>query len=60
MTDLALSARRYLWVDRLTKLGGLVCVAIALEVGAGGIGTALAAVGVALALATIAITTENS
>lgn len=60
MTDLALPARRYRWLDRLTKLGGLACVAVALEVGAGGIGTAFAALGVALALATIAIDMENT
>jgi uncharacterized membrane protein len=58
MTDaesaLSLPARRYRWLDRLSKLGGLALVAAGLEVGGSSVeGLALAAVGAALAVATV-------
>jgi|AntRauTorcE11898_2_1112593.scaffolds.fasta_scaffold02604_3 hypothetical protein len=57
---LALSARRYRWVDRITKLAGVALVAAGLEVGGGSLaGIALAALGVALGLATVFIANDD-
>ncbi|MFC7045729.1 hypothetical protein ACFQH6_10200 [Halobacteriaceae archaeon GCM10025711] len=55
-----LSARRYRWVDRATKLLGVSLVAAGLEVGgATATGLALAAVGTALAVGTVFIDIEQ-
>lgn len=52
----ALSARRYRWLDRLTKLAGVALVAAGLEVGGDtAAGVTLAAVGVACVLCTVLI-----
>jgi hypothetical protein len=65
MTDswnggLALSARRYRWVDRITKLVGVAFVAAGLETGGGTLaGIALATIGVALGLATVFIENDD-
>jgi hypothetical protein len=56
----ALSARRYRWVDRLTKLAGVALVAAGLDVGGGTLaGVALAAIGVAIGLATVFIPNDD-
>ena len=53
---LALPARQYRWVDRITKLLGLAFIAAGLEVGGSRpLGLALAAVGVALGLFTVVV-----
>jgi len=49
MTEIAISSRRYRWLDRASKLGGLALIAAGLDVG----GTTLA--GIALALAGTAL-----
>lgn len=55
----ALSARRYRWLDRLTKLAGVALVAAGLEVGGDTTaGVLLAAVGVACGLCTVLIETR--
>ncbi|WP_135364012.1 hypothetical protein [Halosimplex halophilum] len=55
----ALSARRYRWLDRVTKLAGVALVAAGLEVGGDTFaGIALAAAGVACGLATVLITKQ--
>ena len=55
-----LSARRYRWLDRATKLAGVGLVAGGLEVGGGtAAGIALAAAGVAIGLATTVLETEQ-
>ncbi|WP_323675998.1 hypothetical protein [Halorubellus sp. PRR65] len=65
MTDvrggvLALSPRRYRWVDRITKLAGVALVAAGLEAGGDTLaGIALAALGVALGLATVFIANDD-
>lgn len=54
--DVALSSRRYRWVDRLTKLTGVALIALGLETGGDTLaGIALAALGVAFGLATVLI-----
>ncbi|MFC7186503.1 hypothetical protein [Halorubrum yunnanense] len=51
-----LSARRYRWVDRATKLVGVGLIAAGLDAGGGTpAGVAFAALGVALGLATVLI-----
>ncbi|WP_459192026.1 hypothetical protein [Halosimplex sp. J119] len=56
---LALSGRRYRWLDRLTKLAGVALIAAGLEVGGDTLaGVALAAAGVACGLATVLITKQ--
>ncbi|MDR5674085.1 hypothetical protein RH858_13190 [Halalkaliarchaeum sp. AArc-GB] len=53
-----LDRRTYRWTDRLTKLAGVLAVAVALEVGiVSGGGIALALAGVVLALSTVPIET---
>lgn len=53
---IALSARRYRWLDRVTKLAGVAFVALGLEAGGGTLeGIAYATVGVALGLATVLV-----
>jgi hypothetical protein len=64
MTDvdgaLALSARRYRWVDRISKLAGVALVAAGLDVGGSTLaGVVLAALGVALGLATVFIANDD-
>jgi hypothetical protein len=57
---LALSARRYRWVDRISKLAGVALVAAGLDVGGSTpAGVALAALGVALGLATVFIANDD-
>lgn len=57
---LALSARRYRWVDRITKVAGVALVAAGLDVGGDTLaGIALAALGVALGLATVFIANDD-
>jgi hypothetical protein len=52
----ALSPRQYRWLDRTTKLAGVVLVAAGLEVGGSTpAGIALAALGVACGLTTVLI-----
>ncbi|WP_123533318.1 hypothetical protein [Halosimplex salinum] len=54
-----MSARRYRWLDRLTKLAGVALIAAGLEVGGDTLpGVALAALGVALGLATVLISKQ--
>lgn len=66
MTDVAddgvfaLSARRYRWVDRISKLAGVALVAAGLDAGGSTpAGVALAALGVALGLATVFIANDD-
>ena len=62
MTDgvRSLSGRRFRWVDRLTKLGGLAAIATALEIGiASTSGLALAAAGLVLGVSTVFVTTSQ-
>lgn len=55
-----LSARRYRWLDRATKLVGVGLIAGGLEVGGGtAAGIALAAAGVTIGLATTVLETEQ-
>jgi hypothetical protein len=55
----ALSARRYRWLDRVTKLAGVALVALGLETGGGTLaGIAYATLGVALGLATVLVTEQ--
>lgn len=65
MTDAAagrtrtLSARRYRWLDRVTKLAGVALVALGLEAGGGTLaGIAYATLGVALGVATVLVTEQ--
>jgi len=54
-----LSARRYRWLDRVTKLAGVALIAAGLETGGDTLpGIALAAAGVALGLATVLISKQ--
>lgn len=54
--SLALSSRQYTWLDRATKLGGVVLIAAGLDVGGDTLaGLVLAALGVALGLSTVII-----
>jgi hypothetical protein len=54
--DVALSPRRYRWVDRGTKLAGVALIAAGLEIGGATLaGIGLAALGVAFGLATVLI-----
>ncbi len=56
MTDMALDARRYRWLDRASKLVGVALIAAGLEVGGGtATGLVLAALGVTCGLATVVI-----
>ncbi|WP_121823025.1 hypothetical protein [Halostella salina] len=57
--DVALSARQYRWVDRITKLLGVGLIAAGLEAGGSTpTGIALAALGVACGLTTVIIDNE--
>lgn len=54
-----LSGRSYRWLDRLSKLAGVVLIAAGLDVGGGTVaGLALAAAGVTLGLLTVFITEQ--
>ncbi|AUX10011.1 hypothetical protein AArcSl_2389 [Halalkaliarchaeum desulfuricum] len=54
-----LDRRTYRWTDRVTKLGGVLAVAVALEIGiVSGGGIALALAGGVLALSTVPIETR--
>ena len=56
MTEIELSARRYRWLDRTSKLCGVALIAAGLEVGGDtAAGLALAALGVMCGLATAVI-----
>jgi hypothetical protein len=56
----AISPRRYLWLDRATKLAAIGLVAIGLELGGSTPeGLAAAALGVAVGLATVPIHTNE-
>ncbi|WP_172824911.1 hypothetical protein [Halorientalis sp. IM1011] len=56
MTEIELSARRYRWLDRTSKLCGVALIATGLEVGGDtAAGLALAALGVMCGLATVVI-----
>jgi hypothetical protein len=59
MTDLTLPARRYRWLDRVTKLLGVALVAGGLELGGGTVaGVLVAALGVGLGLTTVFVHRE--